>query len=255
MKKIAFLAVAAMAAGIVTAGPAVRGAVTGGSAARGSRTAGASIGRGQPAAAAAAADGLRGKVMIDRYPRLGSSCLLSAPSLQGGSSIGQCYTKPRQWIVLETKYTTTPKTIDRLIFTWHVVLDTSKSTNKDKEGRAKLAPYSYFTQTTTYVNIPQGSHAASVCLHPSYLETFGEPVAVTVLVSDSEGTILSGDTVTTMEKFFKKTKGHKFWEDSEIMNAKQGGGEPMIEQRQGLQERSKTIWALVNPNDYEMVAQ
>lgn len=245
MRKTALFAVAALTAGTVLAAlPAT------------TRRAGASISRGQqPAAAAGAAEtSAKGKVTIERYPRLGSSCLLGAPSLSGGSAIGPCYTKPRQWIVLEAKYQTTAKSVDRLTFTWHVVLDTSKSTNKDKEGRAKLAPYSYFTQTTTYVNIPQGSHAASVCLHPSYLEMYGEPVAVTVLVSDSDGTILDGDTVTTMENVFKKKKGYKFWEDNEVMNAKRGDL-PMIEQRQGLMERSKTIWALVNPNDYEMVAQ
>lgn len=245
MRKTALFAVAALTAGTVLAAlPAT------------TRRAGASISRGQqPAAAAGAAEtSAKGKVTIERYPRLGSSCLLGAPSLSGGSAIGPCYTKPRQWIVLEAKYQTTAKSVDRLTFTWHVVLDTSKSTNKDKEGRAKIAPYSYFTQTTTYVNIPQGSHAASVCLHPSYLEMYGEPVAVTVLVTDSEGTILDGDTVTTMENVFKKKKGYKFWEDNEVMNAKRGDL-PMIEQRQGLMERSKTIWALVNPNDYEMVAQ
>ena len=78
---------------------------------------------------------------------------------------------------------------------------------------------------------------------------------MTVLVSDAEGNILDGDTTTTMDKVFKKKKGHKYWEDPEVMNWKQPNGEPMIEQRQGLQDRSKTIWALVNPNDYEMVAQ
>lgn len=246
MKRGAIFAVAALAAGVVLAAPTSR------------RASGASIAHGQSAAAAnagGAETAVRGKVAIERYPRIGNSCLLGAPSLAGGSSIGQCYTKERRWIVLEAKYQTMAKSIDRLTFTWHVVLDTSKSTNKDKEGRAKLAPYSYFTQTTTYVNIPQGSHAASVCLHPSYLEMYGEPVAVTLLVSDAEGNILDGDTVTTMDKVFKKKKGHKFWEDQDVMNAKQANGEPMIEQRQGLMERSKTIWALVNPNDYEMVAQ
>ena len=49
--------------------------------------------------------------------------------------------------------------------------------------------------------------------------------------------------------------GSKFWEDSKIMDAKTGDGKPMIERRQGLMDRSKTIWALVNPNDYEQVAQ
>jgi hypothetical protein len=32
-------------------------------------------------------------------------------------------------------------------------------------------------------------------------------------------------------------------------------GERLVEQRQGLLDRSKTIWALVNPNDYEQVVQ
>ena len=48
--------------------------------------------------------------------------------------------------------------------------------------------------------------------------------------------------------------GTKFWEDQSIMNAEQGG-KPMIERRQGLVDRSKTIWALVNPNDYEATMQ
>jgi hypothetical protein len=39
------------------------------------------------------------------------------------------------------------------------------------------------------------------------------------------------------------------------MNATGKDGKPMIERRQGLMDRSKTIWALVNPNDYEDVAQ
>jgi hypothetical protein len=49
--------------------------------------------------------------------------------------------------------------------------------------------------------------------------------------------------------------GTKFWENNDIMNAKNASDEPMIERRQGLLERSKTIWALVNPNDYELVLQ
>ena len=46
----------------------------------------------------------------------------------------------------------------------------------------------------------------------------------------------------------------KFWDDSNIMNAQQNG-KPMIERRQGLVDRSRTIWALVNPNDYETTMQ
>ena len=46
----------------------------------------------------------------------------------------------------------------------------------------------------------------------------------------------------------------KFWEEQKIMEA-QANGKPMIERRQGLLDRSKSIWALVYPNDYEAIAQ
>ena len=46
-----------------------------------------------------------------------------------------------------------------------------------------------------------------------------------------------------------------FWNADSVMNAKLPNGEPVIERRTGLVDRSKTIWALVYPNDYEMVVQ
>lgn len=191
-------------------------------------------------------------VRVEQYPKLGRQATLAAPSIPGGSTIGQAYTgKPRSWIVLEAKYQTQARCIDQLTFVWHVLLETKSATSKDKEGQAKLAPYSYFTQTVTYSNVPRGTHAASVCLHPSYLEQYGEPKAVGLVVQDSNGNELTGDTLSEI----KGIESHsKFWDDSSIMDAKQGG-EPMIERRQGLQDRSKTIWALVNPNDYELVIQ
>lgn len=197
------------------------------------------------------------RVLIDQYPKLGTQCLLPAPNLSnGGTNLGQCYTgKPRMWTVLESKYTTFSKCLSQLTFTWHVLLDTSKASNKDKEALKKLAPYSYFSTSVTYYNIPRGSHAACVCLHPSYREVYGEAVAVALVVSNENGEILAGDTVTTMPKFFRKKDGYKFWEDSAIMDAKTPAGDPMIERRQGLLDRSKTIWALVNPNDYELTMQ
>ena len=62
--------------------------------------------------------------------------------------------KPRSWIVLEAKYTTFVKWQDQLTFTWHVMLET-KSASENKGNKEGLAPYSYFTASTTYANIPQ----------------------------------------------------------------------------------------------------
>ena len=191
-------------------------------------------------------------VRLEQFPKLGSQATLAAPNLGGGTNIGQAWNgKPRKWIVLESKYSTKAKCIDQLTFTWHVLLETKTATAKDKEGQAKLAQYSYFNTSVTYGNIPRGTHAASVCLHPSYLEQYGEPKAVGLVVTDSSGKMVTGDSVSEIEGIKSKSK---FWEDSSIMEAKKNG-EPLIERRQGLQDRSKTIWGLVNPNDYELVIQ
>lgn len=195
---------------------------------------------------------------IDQFPRLGKQATLDAPIVGGGTTIGQCWAgKPRKWIVLESKYTTYAKTLDQLTFTWHVLLETKSATTKDKEDQEKLAPYSYFTQTVTYHNIPRGSHAASVCLHPSYLERFGEPKAVGLVIVNQNGDVLGGDVDSQITGIpaHPKSAESGFWNDQSIMNKRDAKGNPMIERRQGLQDRSKTIWALVNPNDYELVLQ
>ena len=194
--------------------------------------------------------GKEAKIIVDQMPKTGQSCCLAAPGLAGASMIGVCYQKPRRWIVAETKYTTFAKFLDQLTFNWHVLLET-KSAKENKGNRMGLAPYSYFNTTVTYYNIPQGSHAACVCLPPSYLELYGEPKAIGFTISNQNGDILGGGTVSEIKGIKADSK---FWEDQNIMNAEQGG-KPMVERRQGLVDRSKTIWALVNPNDYETTMQ
>ena len=190
------------------------------------------------------------KILVDQMPKTGQQSCLPAPGIQGATLIGVCYQKPRRWIVLETKYTTFAKFLDQLTFNWHVLLET-KSAKENKGNKLGLAPYSYFNTTTTYFNIPQGSHAACVCLPPWYLALYGEPKAIGFTTSNANGAILGGGTVSEVKGIKNDTK---FWENQDIMNA-QSGGKPMIERRQGLVDRSKTIWALVNPNDYEATMQ
>jgi len=212
------------------------------------------------AAAAAAAgeeatSGKDAKITIDQFPKTGRASTLPLPGITGGTTIGKCYSKPRNWIVLEAKYTTYAKWQDQLTFTWHVLLET-KSATENKGNKEGLAPFSYFTTSVTYQNIPQGTHAASVCLHPSYLERFGEAKAIGVVITNSKGETLAGDCESEVKGIAShpKTLDAAFWNNQDIMDAKGKDGNPMIERRQGLQDRSKTIWALVNPNDYEQVA-
>jgi hypothetical protein len=233
-KKIVMMTATALAAAVAFAAP------------RSARRGAAPAGGGD-----APTTGKEAKILIDQFPKLGRQSTLTAPSLQGGSIVGKCYAKPRSWIVLEAKYTTFVKWQDQLTFTWHVLLET-KSATENKGNKEGLAPYSYFTTAVTYQNIPQGSHAASVCLHPSYLERFGEAKAVGLVVTNSKGEILHVDGESEINGIARHTK---WWENQDIMNKNDKEGKPMIERRQGLLDRSKTIWALVNPNDYEQVAQ
>lgn len=235
-KTMILLTAAITAATIAVAGPSSR------TARRGAKAAAAEEG--------GAAAGRDARVTIDQMPRVGSGCCFAAPGVQGGTAVGQCYTKPRQWIVVETKYTTAAKFVDQLTFNWHVVLDT-KTAKENKGNRMGLAPYSYFNTSVTYFNIPQGSHAACVCLPPSYLELYGEPKAIGIEIVNANGEVVGGDSVSAINAI----KAHsKFWELDNFKDA-MGGEKPNIERRQGLVDRSKTIWALVNPNDYEATMQ
>lgn len=184
---------------------------------------------------------------------LGKNTLATAPRLDGRSSIGRVRTGSlRTWIVLEHPYEVFrisdafPGAVDQLNVTWHVVLDNNAAETKKEKSQAvrdSEKRYSYFTQSITYHNIPKGKHATSVCLHPSYYEQYGEPVAVGIVMYDSAGNELEFKCSSEL----KSIDGIKFWEDENQM--------ANLERREGLVERSRTMWGLVNPDDYELVIQ
>ena len=194
---------------------------------------------------------------IDTPARPGGTCLASAPNLQAtGKLLPPLGGKPRQWIVLETKYTTMAKWQDELTFTWHVLLDGSKAKEIDRKNPPSA--YSYYNATVRYVDIKKGSHMASVCLPPSHYERFGEPCTVTLIITNKEGDELasqtenmSGDVATAMKK-----NNDKWWEYDAFMSWKKtvkGESVNQVERRQGLVDRSKTPFWLVNNADYELV--
>ena len=199
----------------------------------------------------AVAKGRAAQVVISQEARLGNACLQNAPSLPGGG-MGQVFKKPRKWIVLEMKYDTYAQWQDQLTVTWHVMLDITKATEKKEKlapGQKPPAQYSYYTTSVTYINIPQGSHAASVCLPPSVLERYGEPVVIAATITNKEGDVLAMQNQGAAQLKL----GESWWENDKVLSAVNKQGDPLIERRQGMVDRSKTIFALVNPNDYEVV--
>ena len=203
---------------------------------------------------AAVAQGKDARVQITRKAQVRSASLLSAPSANGNTNLGKVFKKPRQWIVPELEYQTAADWQDELMFTWHILLDakTAKQPDKPSKDKEPMARYSYYTVAVRYVNIPKGSHAASAVLPPSVLERFGEPAAIAVVITNKEGDILDGQNEGA-ETVVGKKLAEKWWENADqVMSAKDAKGTPLIARRQGLLDRSKTIFALVNPDDYEM---
>ena len=192
-------------------------------------------------------------VTIDAPARPGGTCLASAPNLQAnGKLMPPLGGRPRQWIVLETKYTTMAKWQDELTFTWHVLLDSSKAKEIDRKNPP--SQYSYYNTQVRYVDIKKGSHMASVCLPPSVLERFGEPCTITLIITNKEGDELAFHTENSSGD--ANQAGEKWWENDKFMNWQKkikGELKPMVERRQGLVDRSKTPFFLVNNADYELV--
>jgi hypothetical protein len=201
------------------------------------------------------------KVKISQMPSIGPQSLVEAPRIQAQGGLQPITKGRRQWGVFDMTYRTQQRWTEDIIVNWHVLCDTSKAKQKDKSKAAKrLPPYIYYTLTTRYVNIPEGDHRSCVCLPPSYIERYGEPVVISCELVNAEGKVLNGGTVSS--GFSYVTQGlyddeskekMQWWVKDEIINAKDRQGESLIEIRQGLVDRSKSPFYLVNNADYEAI--
>lgn len=222
---------------------------------------------------------LRNTISMLDMPKPGrNNSTAVAPSINGPSFV-QCNQKERRWILLEAKYAN-PVRQERLTFTWHVLLDMNtadKDVRRDWDMPELPNPpsrYSYFTTSVTYENVPGNNtvaeHAASVCLAPSYLECFGEPKAIGLEITNKDGELMDGGFAIESEmkeiQRVPATPGNPnaqaaaakdaFWRNPNIMDAVyKKTGAKYVTVRQGLQDRSRTIWALVKPNYFEQVSQ
>ena len=211
--------------------------------------------------AEAAQELMDAKVKISQMPSIGPQSLIAAPGLNAQGGLQPITKKRRQWGVFDMTFRTQQKWTEDLTVNWYVLCDTSKAKEKDKSKAAKrLPPYVYYTLVTRYVNIPEGDHRACSCLPPSFIERYGEPVVITCEIVTSAGKLLDGETVVNSFPYVKPGKftdemkeKAEWWNVDAIINAKDKAGEPMIEVRQGLVDRSKTPFWLVNNADYEAI--
>lgn len=213
-------------------------------------------------AAEEAQDKMDAKVKISQMPSIGPQSLIPSPGLNAQGGLQSITKKRRQWGVFDMTYRTQQRWTEELTVNWYVLCDTSKAKEKDKSKAAKrLPPYVYYTLVTRYVNIPEGDHRSCACLPPSFIERYGEPVVISCEIVTAAGKLLDGETVVNSfpwvkpGKISEETKAEmEWWNIDKIINAKdRKTDEPMIEVRQGLVDRSKTPFWLVNNADYEAI--
>ena len=208
-----------------------------------------------------AQDKMDAKVKISQMPSIGPQSLIMAPSLSAQGGLQPISKGRRQWGVFDMTYRTQQKWTEDLTVNWFVLCDTKKAKQVDRsKTAARLPPYVYYTLVSRYVNIPEGDHRSCVCLPPSFIERYGEPVVISCELVTAEGKLLDGMTVVNgfsyvqAGQFNEETKAKmEWWANDDIINAKDKSGEAMIEIRQGLVDRSKSPFYLVNNADYETI--
>lgn len=109
---------------------------------------------------------------------------------------------------------------------------------KDEEGKDG---FSYYTLTLRYIDIPKGEHMSCVALPPSQVERHGEPVAVALEITSKEGKILDSNAASVIPL------PEKWWKESKVLD------NSALKRRTGILDRSKTPFALINADDYEVV--
>ena len=184
-----------------------------------------------------------GEVKITRFPPPGKTTMVRTPefSFSVNNIQSRVSNKKREWALFEVKYVTSAQWTDELKFDYHVM---TKGKNEDGKGDA----YSYYSASVRYTDIPKGDHMSCVALPPSQVERYGEPIALALEITGKEGTVLDSKALAT-----GITLPEAWWRDSNVMDKRDAAGNPFLVRRNGLLERSKTPFALINPDDYEVV--
>lgn len=177
-----------------------------------------------------------GKVEINRFPTPGKAGMIKVPEFQANvagmqSPIGG---RKREWALFEVKYSTGAKWTDELAFTYHVLC-------KGRDEKTKAEAFSYYTATIRYADVPKGPHMSCAVLPPNLVERYGEPVAVALEIMGKSEVLASQHAESGM------TLPKEWWKDSKVMDDKR------LTRRNGLVDKSKTPFALINLNDYEVV--
>ena len=193
--------------------------------------------RGTAAAGGGGAGASDEKVRIVRFPQPNKASLIRTPvfNVNVNGLQNKLGGKLREWAVFEIQYSTSAKWTDELAFNFHVM---TKGKNEDDGKDA----FSYYTATVRYIDIPKGNHMSCVVLPPSLVERYGEPVSLALEIMGKEGTVLVSQSESPTVPYPSK----EWWKDPQVLDS------PLCKRRAGLVSRSKSPFALINADDYEV---
>ncbi len=183
-------------------------------------------------------------------PRLNNetSWRLKTPRIAGNSTH-----KEREWGVFDYTFDTLAPWTDNVVVNYYILLDAEKV----KDRPADAPRFSFLQLTLRFSDIPKGKdHKVSAVLLPAallrhgYITAFGFEMTVQDKVVYADQQFTTGSALASVMKTAwanNPTVKAKWWEVQQIINS------PQTTKLDGyLVDRSKTPFALVAPDDYEM---
>ncbi len=185
-----------------------------------------------PRGAPVAAD-TRKQLVIRHMPRLSK---VKQPTPQFNTSASRQSTgRAREWGVFEVTYDTVPEWMDEVVVTYYLMAE--------RRGTEAKKEYALFQTTVRYADVPRGDHTACVVLPPAAVLRYGDQfIGFAVEFTAADGTLLA-----VQSEVAGSVLRAEWWKNTDVTESKS------VVKRDGLVDRSKTPFALVNIDDYEVV--
>ncbi len=170
---------------------------------------------------------------IRKLNALGTRSSVSTPQYKSDVSRGSG--SPEKWHSISVLYDTSPEWLDELTVEFHVLAKT-----RDLETKKNV--YALYKLVVRYMDIERGrGHMATAFLRPSAIKRFGDPIAVATIFS------VKGKVIDEVSEESENLP-EKWWKDPRVTD--RAG----VTMRSGyLLDRSKSPWAMINYDDYEVI--
>ena len=143
--------------------------------------------------------------------------------------------RSREWGVFEISYSTLPEWMDEVVATYYLMAE--------RRGTDAKREYSLYQLTVRYADVSKGDHTACVVLPPAELLRYGDQfIGLAVEFTAADGSLLA-----VQNEVVGSALPVDWWKKPAVSEDKN------VVKRDGLVDRSKTPFALVNIDDYEVV--